>query len=92
MRPANDRRIAAFRDDLAQWLTDVRKRQGLRVERDAINVRTTVLLLQLERFCYFWLIRGWEVNRPTAINVLADIWYTTVYSDEGRPKKGSKII
>ena len=90
MRAANDRRMTTFRDHLAQWMTDVRKHQGLRVERDAINVRTTALMLQLERFCYFWLIRGWEVNRTTAIDVLADIWYTTVHSDEGRKKRAVK--
>lgn len=90
MRAANDRRMTTFRDHLAQWLIDVRNQQGLRVDRDAINVRTTALLLQLERFCYFWLIRGWEVNRATALNVLADIWFTTVHSDEGKPKKAAK--
>jgi AcrR family transcriptional regulator len=90
MRTANDRRMTTFRDHLAQWLTDVRKAQGLKTEHDAINVRTTALMLQLERFCYFWLIRGWDLNRTTAIDVLADIWYTTVHSDEGKTKKGTK--
>lgn len=87
MRAANDRRVAAFRDHLAQWMTEVRRGQGLSAESQAINVRTTALLLQLERFCYFWLIRGWKVNRATAIDVLADIWYTTVHSDEGKKTK-----
>ena len=90
MRAANDRRMTTFRDHLAQWLTDVRKQQGLRAERDAIHVRTTALLLQLERFCYFWLIRGWDLNRATALDVLADIWYMTVHSDEGKTKKSAK--
>jgi AcrR family transcriptional regulator len=90
IRAANDQRMTTFRDHLAQWLTDVRRRQGLRIQADAINVRTTALLLQLERFCYFWMIRGWQVDRPTAIDVLADIWYTTVHSDEGRTKRRAK--
>lgn len=83
MRAANDQRMVAFRDHLAQWMTDVRRRQDLSVDPKAIKVRTTALMLQLERICYFWLIRGWKVDRATTLDVLADIWYTTVHSDEG---------
>jgi AcrR family transcriptional regulator len=90
MRAANDRRMTTFRDQLAQWMIGVRTRQGVRIDRDAINVRTTALMLQLERFCYFWLIRGWDMSRTTAIDVLADIWFSTVHSDEGRTKRTAK--
>jgi AcrR family transcriptional regulator len=84
MRAANDQRVTRFRDLLAGWLTGVRRQQGLSAEPEAIRIRTTAMLLQLERFCYFWLIRGWPIDDSTAIDVLADIWYTTVHSDEGR--------
>ena len=37
--------------------------------------RASLLMLQLERLCYHWLVRGVEQDRDLMLDVLADLWY-----------------
>ncbi|HKS46538.1 MAG TPA: helix-turn-helix domain-containing protein [Amycolatopsis sp.] len=37
--------------------------------------RALLLVLQLERLCYHWLVRGVEHNREMVLDILADLWF-----------------
>lgn len=39
------------------------------------RLRAAALILQLEQFCFFWLMRGADFDRAAAISVLTDIWF-----------------
>ncbi|TVT24745.1 TetR/AcrR family transcriptional regulator [Amycolatopsis acidiphila] len=37
--------------------------------------RASLLVLQLERLCYHWLVRGVEHDRERMLDILADLWF-----------------
>ncbi|HVW44941.1 MAG TPA: helix-turn-helix domain-containing protein [Amycolatopsis sp.] len=37
--------------------------------------RALLLVLQLERLCYHWLVRGVEHDRDQVLDILADLWF-----------------
>jgi AcrR family transcriptional regulator len=37
-------------------------------------LRANMLVLQLERLCYHWLVRGVGLDRATVLDVLTDLW------------------
>ncbi|WP_312868461.1 TetR/AcrR family transcriptional regulator [Amycolatopsis pithecellobii] len=37
--------------------------------------RASLLVLQLERLCYHWLVRGVEHDRDQLLDILADLWF-----------------
>lgn len=39
------------------------------------DLRAALLVLQLERFCWHWLIQGVPQDRELVLDVFADIWY-----------------
>jgi AcrR family transcriptional regulator len=45
------------------------------VDRDAARLRATLLILQLDRFCFFWKVQGVEVKRNLALDALTDMWW-----------------
>jgi AcrR family transcriptional regulator len=38
-------------------------------------VRANLLVLQLERLCYHWLVRGVEHDRDMVLDILTDLWF-----------------
>lgn len=42
-------------------------------------VAATALVAMLERFCYFWLVRGAEFDRGQVIDTMATIWYEAIF-------------
>jgi AcrR family transcriptional regulator len=50
---------------LARWQGDDRARE---------RVRIAALMMQLERVCYFWLIKGAPARREHVLDVLTDEW------------------
>ena len=51
---------------LARW-TGQHEQAGL--------TRALLLVLQLERLCYHWLVRGVEQDRDMVLDILADVWF-----------------
>ena len=41
-----------------------------------------LLLLQADRACYFWIVRGVAFDRERALDVLTDNWWQTLSGDE----------
>ncbi|MQA09842.1 MAG: TetR family transcriptional regulator [Pseudonocardiaceae bacterium] len=51
---------------LAKW-TGEYEQMGL--------LRALMLVFQLERFCYHWLVRGVPHDRNTVLDILSDLWF-----------------
>jgi AcrR family transcriptional regulator len=47
-------------------------------EREAARIRSILMMIMLDRFCYFWFVEGWSVDRKIAVGVLTDIWQQTL--------------
>jgi AcrR family transcriptional regulator len=47
-------------------------------EREAARIRSILMMIMLDRFCYFWFVEGWSVDRAIAVGVLTDIWQQTL--------------
>lgn len=48
-------------------------------DRDNAQLRATLLIVQLERFCFMWIVRGgWDLDREHTISSIADIWWREV--------------
>ncbi|NKQ52764.1 TetR/AcrR family transcriptional regulator [Amycolatopsis sp. K13G38] len=57
--------VRQLRPYLARW-TGEHEQAGL--------TRALLLVLQLERLCYHWLVRGVEHERGMVLDILADLW------------------
>jgi AcrR family transcriptional regulator len=44
-------------------------------DRAAARLRATLLILQLERFCFFWKVQGVDVKRTLALDAITDMWW-----------------
>lgn len=63
---------------LAAW-TGAQEEVGL--------TRASLLVLQLERLCYHWLVRGVQHDRELMLDILADLWFRElVRLREGPPR------
>jgi AcrR family transcriptional regulator len=49
-----------------------------RFSPEEAEIRAHLLITQLETFLGNWYIRGWEMDRATAIETLADVWCATL--------------
>jgi AcrR family transcriptional regulator len=58
--------VRALGPYLAKW-TGAHEQAGL--------TRALLLVLQLERLCYYWLVRGVEHDRGMVLDILADLWF-----------------
>lgn len=48
-------------------------------ERDYARLRASLLIVQLERFCFMWIVRGgWDLDREQTISSIADIWWREI--------------
>lgn len=75
-----------------RWITDAARELEpylLRWTGEQAQVgltRASLLVLQLERLCYHWLVRGVEHDREMLLDILADLWYRElVLLREGPP-------
>jgi AcrR family transcriptional regulator len=75
-----------------RWITDVASELEpylgrWRGEQEQVGLtRASMLVLQLERLCYHWLVRGIEHDREMMLDILADLWYRElVVLREGPP-------
>jgi AcrR family transcriptional regulator len=39
-----------------------------------LRLRARLLLLQFERVCFFWLVRGWDIDREELLEAFTDLW------------------
>lgn len=43
------------------------------------QLRATLLIVQLERFCFMWIVRGgWNLDREQTISSITDIWWREI--------------
>lgn len=62
--------IDAMPETIARW-----EAEG----RTDCRLRLTLLMVQFERLCYFWLVRDVELERAEVLDVLTDFWASTLY-------------
>lgn len=81
-----DRNLNRFLDVLTDHVVAIRRDRFGEAAADAGDARTRAVLMvvQLERFCYFWLIRGWKVDRKTALSTMAELWHAAIFSDTSK--------
>jgi AcrR family transcriptional regulator len=48
------------------------------IDRESARVRAMMLLFQVDRACYFWIVRGLAYDRDRALDVLTENWMTTL--------------
>jgi AcrR family transcriptional regulator len=48
------------------------------------GVAATALVAMLERFCYFWLVRGADFHREQVVDTLAAIWHEAIFGASHR--------
>jgi AcrR family transcriptional regulator len=58
----------------------VRWRGG--ITRESARLLALLLLLQADRACYFWIVRGVAFDRERALDVLTDNWWQTLRGAE----------
>lgn len=82
LHEVTDRNLNRFLDVLIERLTDIRSRRDKeKVNPKEIRVRAVLMLVQVERFCYFWHIRGWKIDRAVALSTMAELWHHAMYGD-----------
>ncbi|MDP9457021.1 MAG: hypothetical protein M3Q60_14875 [Actinomycetota bacterium] len=53
--------------------------RGRDEEKDDAQLRATLIIIQLERFCFMWIVRGgWNLNRDRTISSITDIWWREI--------------
>lgn len=63
--------ISRFAEGLAKHIAP----EGDGDQEDA-RLRATLLIVQLERFCFMWIVRGgWNLDRERTISSITDIWW-----------------
>lgn len=66
--------ISRFAEGLAKHLG-----RGGNGKGDNAQLRATLLIVQLERFCFMWLVRGgWNLDREQTISSITDIWWREI--------------
>jgi AcrR family transcriptional regulator len=46
--------------------------------RASADLRLILMILQLERFCYFWIIRGVDLDEDLVFDTLTSLWWSTL--------------
>lgn len=65
---------SCFAEGLARHLG-----RGRDEEKDDARLRATMLIVQLERFCFMWIVRGdWNLDRERTISSITDIWWREI--------------
>jgi len=82
LHATTDRNLNAFADVLADWISAARRGPRRKQAVTESRVRGLLMLLQLERFCYFAVIRNWKIDRKVAISTIARLWHDGIY-DQG---------
>lgn len=66
--------ISRFAEGLARHMAP----EGDQGREDA-RLRATLLIVQLERFCFMWIVRGgWNLDRERTISSITDIWWREI--------------
>ncbi|MCW2850021.1 MAG: TetR family transcriptional regulator [Marmoricola sp.] len=70
-------RFNARIDEVETSLTQ-RIRAARQVDEDEAHLRASLLVMQHERFCHFWLLREIPFDRELATRVLRELWWSEV--------------
>lgn len=66
--------ISRFAEGLAKHMDRERDE-----EREDAKLRATLLIVQLERFCFMWIVRGgWNLDRERTLSSITDIWWREI--------------
>ncbi len=49
-----------------------------------VGIAATALIAMLERFCYYWLVRGADLKRQDVVETLAAIWHQGIFGQSHR--------
>jgi AcrR family transcriptional regulator len=83
-RPQDERFDRLGREVLAKFAGRIAQtiRQSVsRGDRHPIHagIAATALIAMLERFCYYWLVRGADLKRQEVVETLAAIWHQGIF-------------
>ncbi|MEX2555325.1 MAG: TetR/AcrR family transcriptional regulator [Actinomycetota bacterium] len=74
--------LAKFAGRIAQAIRHSRSQEG----RDGIHagIAAVSLVAMIERFCYYWLVRGADFKRADVAETMAAIWHQTIFGASHR--------
>jgi len=55
-------------------------------DQEDARVRAALILVQMDRFFYLWIVRGVPFDRERAVGTLADLWFSVLGSARGRSR------
>jgi AcrR family transcriptional regulator len=72
-----DPALAKTYEDTVKRLADilVEKLCAPAEETERLRLQARLLIVQLERTTYLWLVQGWKFNRAALLEALTDAWY-----------------
>lgn len=82
LRPTADGYLNVALDTLSEHIGVLRHAEGLSDDAAEVRLRATLMMVQLERLCYFALIRRWKTDLDAAARLLGEIWLQTIYSGD----------
>jgi AcrR family transcriptional regulator len=50
-------------------------------ERERARVRIAILIMQLDRVCYFWIVRDCPIDREHLLEALTEQWWTALNAE-----------
>lgn len=76
--------IARFAEGLVKHID-----HGRDEEHGDARLRATLLIVQLERFCFMWIVRGgWNLDRERTISSITDMWWREIRAQD--PRRGGR--
>ncbi|HJR19265.1 MAG TPA: TetR/AcrR family transcriptional regulator [Actinomycetota bacterium] len=88
-RPQDERFDKLGREVLAKFagrIAQAIRHSTSRTDRHAVHpgIAAVSLVAMLERFCYYWLVRGGEFRRQEVTETLAAIWHQSIFGASHR--------
>jgi AcrR family transcriptional regulator len=69
-----DKFSSQFLEVLGKQIVDLRSKQRRRTTADEARLRAFLIFVQLERFCYYYVIHDFDFDRKKSIQLLARSW------------------
>jgi AcrR family transcriptional regulator len=69
-----DKFSSQFLEVLGKQIVDLRSKQRRRTTDEEARLRSFLVFVQLERFCYYFVIHGFDFDRTKSVQLLARSW------------------
>jgi AcrR family transcriptional regulator len=69
-----DKFSSQFLEVLGKQIIDLRAKQRRRTTAEEARLRAFLIFVQLERFCYYFVIHGFDFDRAKSVQLLARSW------------------